>query len=204
MKYRVSRFKSLKICLKELEPFIRNGQHLQTGKPFARFGGLRSREILANWLICVAVNFSSQTDRLTFSSDPLGGDGVIVDRKTGQTWPTEHVMVPSIRSSQAKDLETLILEKIELKWRRGATYASGKTLVVFLNAGGGPWFPNKVAKRLPAPLHFEGVWIVGLQCVEAGQYVYNVARLDPAEGSAAVWRVQIAKDFDDWTVEPIQ
>lgn len=67
MKYRVARFKSLKICLKELGPFIRNGEHLQTGKAFKRFGGLRSREILANWLICVAVNYSaSQPDRLTF------------------------------------------------------------------------------------------------------------------------------------------
>ena len=37
--------------LKELEPFVRNGEHLQTGKPFKRFGGMRSREILANWLL---------------------------------------------------------------------------------------------------------------------------------------------------------
>jgi hypothetical protein len=27
--------------LEELEPFIRNGGHLQTGKPFKRFGGMR-------------------------------------------------------------------------------------------------------------------------------------------------------------------
>lgn len=48
MKYQITRFKNLKVCLKELEPFIRNGEHLQTGKPFKRFGGLRSRELLAN------------------------------------------------------------------------------------------------------------------------------------------------------------
>jgi hypothetical protein len=34
MKYNVKQFKSLKIALKELEPYIRNGQHLETGKPF--------------------------------------------------------------------------------------------------------------------------------------------------------------------------
>jgi hypothetical protein len=32
MKHRVTRFKSLKVGLKELEPFIRNGEHLQTGE----------------------------------------------------------------------------------------------------------------------------------------------------------------------------
>src|SRR6476660_6894011 len=36
MKYRVTRFKSLAIALKEIEPFIRNGEHLQTGKPFEK------------------------------------------------------------------------------------------------------------------------------------------------------------------------
>ena len=42
MKHQVTRFKSLKVGLKEIEPFIRDGKHLQTGKPFKRFGGLRS------------------------------------------------------------------------------------------------------------------------------------------------------------------
>ena len=48
MKYQVTQFKSLAVCLKELESFIRSGEHLQTGKSFKRFSGLRSREILAN------------------------------------------------------------------------------------------------------------------------------------------------------------
>lgn len=56
MKYPVRRFKSLAVALKELEPFIRNGEHLQTGRPFAKFGGMRSREMLANWLLSVGVN----------------------------------------------------------------------------------------------------------------------------------------------------
>jgi hypothetical protein len=49
MKYHVKQFKSLAAALKEIEPFVRNGQHLQTGKPFEKFGGMRSREILANF-----------------------------------------------------------------------------------------------------------------------------------------------------------
>jgi hypothetical protein len=36
MKYPVTRFKSLAVALREIEPFIRNGVHLKTGKPFER------------------------------------------------------------------------------------------------------------------------------------------------------------------------
>lgn len=205
MKYKITRFKTLEIALKELEPFIRDGEHLQTGKPFKRFGGLRSREILANWLLCVAVNSISQPDRLTFSSDPFGGDGIIRDSVTEETWQTEHVLVPRATSGEAEDVDALILKQIELKRSKGeAAYASGKTLVVFLNAGLGKWYPNKVAKRLPVPLYFEAVWVVGLQGVEANEYAYNVTRLDLSRGNAPVWRVRIGKDFDTWNVEPIQ
>src|SRR6266702_3988074 len=95
MKYPVTRFKSLAIALKELEPFIRNGEHLQTGKPFKRFGGMRSRELLANWLMCVAINATVKAERLTFTSDPTGGDGIIHDTTTDETWATEHVLIPN-------------------------------------------------------------------------------------------------------------
>ena len=81
MKYPVRRFKSLAIALKEIEPFVRNGDHLQTGKPFKNFGDMRSRELLANWLLCAAINSVSGAS-LTFSSDPIGGDGIIIDATT--------------------------------------------------------------------------------------------------------------------------
>ncbi len=205
MKYKVTKFKSLHTCIKELEPFIRNGQHLQTGKPFKCFEGLRSRELLANWLLCVAVNSFTQPDRLTFSSDPTGGDGVIIDSATGETWPTEHVIVPTARPDEKKDIETLILEKINLKQKKGgAEYASGKTLVVFLNADLGEWYPNKIAKRLPETLDFEAVWVVALQGVEESHYVYNATRLDLSRGNAPIWRIRIWPAFDGWDVTPIQ
>ena len=71
MEYRVTRFKSLATALKEIEPFIRKAEHLQTGRPFKKLGDMRSREILANWLLCVVVN-SVNDGKLTFSSDPTG------------------------------------------------------------------------------------------------------------------------------------
>ena len=72
MKYAVRRFRNLALCLKELEPFVRNGQHLVTGKPFKRFEGMRSREVLANWLICAAVNSKHRVERYSVSTDPTG------------------------------------------------------------------------------------------------------------------------------------
>jgi hypothetical protein len=202
LKYQITRFKNLHLALKELEPFIRNGEHLQTGKPFKRFGGLRSRELLANWLLCVAVD----QNRLTFTSDPLGGDGIIFDKITEETWPTEYILVPAVRVGKASETEDLILSAINKKQEKGgAAYASGKTLIVFLNAGGDQeWFPNKVAKKLPQPLDFEAVWVVGLYKVDNGSYIYGVTRLDLRQGNAPTWLIKISPDFDSWEVSVVQ
>ena len=100
VKYAVKKPKSLAVALKELEPFVRNGKHLRTGKPFKKFGDMRSREMLANWLLCAAVSAIDNRE-LTFTSDPVGGDGIICDPATGETWPTEHVMVPPLPQGEA-------------------------------------------------------------------------------------------------------
>lgn len=191
-------------ALKELEPFVRNGQHLETGKPFKNFGGMRSREILANWLLCAALN-SENGRNLTFTSDPLGGDGRIYDCDTGESWPTEHVMVPRLRAGQTAVAEGIILEAVKKKRRKGgAAYASGKTLVVFLNADIGRWMPDKVARQLPRPLHFAAVWVVSFQGLNRSEYVYNLAHLDLSEGNAPAVRVRIGQNFDIWEVTRIQ
>src|SRR5882762_10274598 len=181
MKYPVKRFKSLAIALKEIEPHVRDGRHLQTGKPFGNFADMRSREILANLLICGVTNFETEPGRFTFvgTDDPIGGDGVIEDTQTGDTFPTEHVLVPDLKGRTAEDIQALILGQIALKQDKGnAAYAAGKTPVVFVNAVGGPWFPNRVAKSLPKPLDFNAVWVVGLHGVQNSEYLYNVVQLD--------------------------
>ncbi len=205
MKVPAKRFKTPQIGLKELEPFVRNGQHLETGRPLASFHDGRSREILANWMICAALNAAQGAERFTFFSDTTGGDGIIFDGDTKTTFQTEHIMVPSRAGSDDADLEALISAAILQKCEKGgAAYASGKTLVVFLNAHGMPWFPNKAARSLPEPLPFETVWVVGFRGVERGQYIYNVAVLDIEIGDAPTWMVTVADTFDRWTVEAIQ
>lgn len=172
MKYPVKRFKNMEVALKQLEPFVKNAAHLESGKPFENFGGMRSREILANWLLCATINAIDKR-RLTFSSDPIGSDGIVQDDATGETWSTEHVMVPRQSGGENAEAQALILAAIEQKRNKGgAPYASGKTLVVFLYAGIGAWHPNRVAGALPKPLHFDAVWVVGLQKVEDGAYTY--------------------------------
>jgi hypothetical protein len=207
MKHPSKRIKSLAIALKEIEPYVRDGKHLRTGSPFKNFGDMRSREILANWLICAAFNGEVGSERLTFAGmqDPIGGDGVLVDTVTEETWPTEHV-ISLVPAGDTGEIEPRILAAVTQKLDKGGSaYAIGKTLVVLLEGGGErPWFPNRIAKALPQPLHFGAVWVVGLQAVEAGEYVYNVTQMDEEAGIAHVWRVRIAPDFDKWTVERIQ
>lgn len=208
MRHQVTRFKNLGVALSELERSIRrSGDHLQTGKPFRQFGGMRSREMLANWLLCVVGNYTRQADQLTFSSDPIGGDGVITNTITGETWPTEHVLVPRIPAGKSAYVEALILKAIAGKQAKGgAAYASGKTLVVFANAGDHTrWFPNRVARELPGTFDFAAVWVVALQTIEAdGAYVYGVTLLDLSVGNAPTFLVRIAPDFGSWVVGQIQ
>jgi hypothetical protein len=202
LNYSVMRVKSLAMALKALEPFVRNGQALQIWKkPVVELGNMLPRETLANWLLCAVAN-ATRDGKYTFCSAPrdIGGDGIICDVTTGETWPTEHVMVPE-RPGQACNAEELILQKVEMKRSKGgAGYANGKTLVVFLNAGAGIWYPNSVARRLPDPLLFDTVWVAGPQRIENGEYVYGVTNLDLSEGDVPVFEVRIGKEFDDWTV----
>jgi hypothetical protein len=118
MKYPVVRFKTMEVALKELEPFIRDGGHLQSGKPFEKLGGMRSLEALANWLLCAVVTATGQRD-LTFSSDPVGGDGILIDSKTDETFQTEHVMVPRLKGGEHADAHSLQGNRVKKSVTKG-------------------------------------------------------------------------------------
>jgi len=203
VKYPVTRFKSLEVALKEIEPMVRDPRHLQTGKPLEKFGDMRPREMLANWLLCATFEVIENRE-LLFYSDPIGGDGIIRDEATGETWPTEHVYVS--QHSKGPDAKGLILDAVNHKQRNGAAYCGGKTLVVFLDTpAAGVWFPNEIAKALPSPLLFDTVWVVGFFMIETGGvYVYNLTLLDVTGGNAPAFLLRIAPDFDAWNVEQIQ
>jgi hypothetical protein len=115
-------------------------------------------------------------------------------------------MVARSSARQGAGAQTLILKAIEKKRKKaGAAYASGKTLVVFLDLDGAEWFPNRVAKELPDPLHFATVWVVCfLKRTDDGEYIYGVTHLDVSKGDAPTFLVRIAKDFDSWEVVGVQ
>lgn len=206
MKHRVTGFVSLHAALKELEPFVRDGEHLLTGRDFPSVS-VRSREILANWLICVAVNSTQPCDRLALMGTTalIGGDGIIHDTQTGETWVTEHVADIQRNESTDSGAAERILSAINKKREKGgAAYAQGKTLVIFLLTGGGKWFPTKLAKELPEPLLFDAAWVVSFDGPDTEKYAYSVTRLDITQGQAPVWRIVINEKFDAWRVEAIQ
>lgn len=208
MKQRVTRFKSLKVALKELEPFIRNGQHLSTGRAFEGFGGLRSRELLAGWILCVVLNAQRSTPSFSFTSDPQGGDGVIYDSTAKIGWPTEHIFIPRAKEGEIENIETRMLGAIMKKQGKGGhAYASGKTLVIFVDDGRGQWFPNTVMKQIPRN-DFSAVWAVGLHDVVDDQYTYwTTLLLDESRTemmNAPSWLVRIGQQFDSWKVERLQ
>jgi hypothetical protein len=57
---------------------------------------------------------------------------------------------------------------------------------------------------LPDPLYFAAAWVVGLQGVEADEYVYGVTNLDLTEGNAPTLLVRIKEDFGAWEVKRTQ
>ncbi len=202
MRQEVTTFRTLKSCIKELERFIRDGNHLETGRRFKKFGNLSSREVLGCWLLSAVLCHEARSEKIRICTDPQGGDGNLYDTEEKRSYPIEQVMVTRW-GEVGKDLEGLILEQIGKKQNKGGkAYASGKILVVFLNRQGADWYPNRLAKMLPKKIDFDDVWVVGLQEVIDDTYLYNVTQLNSI--GCPIWRVHIDKLFESWVVSRIQ
>lgn len=201
MKYQVKQLRNLAMALKELEPHARHGRSLQVHREFKSIGQ-RPRELLANWLLCAVGCAGRGEETLAISQDPLGGDGLIVDRETGEQMFIEQVYVPPQKDA---DFEALAVKALQDKVAKGDAYAAGRTLVI-LSEATGMWHPNRLARQIAGTHGFNGVWVVHLdaQAIAEGRYAYLVAELAVSEGDAPVSRVSIAEDFGSWTVERVQ
>jgi hypothetical protein len=80
-RHNLTRIRDLGIVLKDMESYIKDPRFLRVGREFTNFP-LRPREALANWLMCVVGNHENGNADLTFTSDPTGGDGILL--KSGQ------------------------------------------------------------------------------------------------------------------------
>ena len=68
-----------------------------------------------------------------------------------------------------------------------------------------PLVSHRIARAVPQPIGFTQVRVVNLHgASEDDGYVYNVVQLDVSQGHAPTWRVHIANDFENWTVEVVQ
>lgn len=206
MKHQVRAFKNLRAALKALEPFVRDGRVLESGRPIPNFGKALPREVWGNWLVCAVCNFELNEERYTVTSDPTGGDGIILDRHTEEMWQTEHVIARKPKGAGGSDSEKEILKAIVSKNNKGGpAYAHGKTLVVFTNLPDGTkWYPNHILRQLPVPMHFSAIWIVSLQSHLDGGYVYGVVSLEEGEKGALAYVVMIESNFESWSVVRIQ
>jgi hypothetical protein len=202
MRAKVTRVKDLKTLLKDLERYVKAPDFLYRGRSFRNFG-LLPREVLANWLICSVGNYADTDGPLTFATDPMGGDGLIVSRKDGKLMFTEHVFIPKKALTKTTTVEDLMIASIKHKNRKGPSYASGKHLIVFSDARG-EWKPTRLATKIAGTHSFDSVWALHLEKGDAAGYTYAAALLDLADGQAPIWRLYIDGDFKSWHVERIQ
>lgn len=207
MSVRIKRLKDLKVALEELEPFVRNGRHLKSGRPFASMNDMRSRELLGNWLVCAVGNFENGDDDLTIGSSPniVGGDGLVVSRRDeNRLMVMEHVYVPVEVGANGGSIEAAVAKAEADKATKGTPYAKGKSLVVFSEMHG-KWYPNRAAKAVADTHAFEEVWAYHLlRDRPVDTYAYGVSLLDVTKGDAPAWIVEIDPNFDGWRVIRIQ
>jgi len=200
--HKVTRIKDLKIILSDFELVVKDPRFLRVGRDFSNFK-LRPREAWANWLLCVIGNFEAGDDDLTFSTDPTGGDGLIVSKKTGKLMRTEHVFSPAQNIKDLTSAEQQIEIAIAHKIKRGRDYAKGKQLVVFSEAVGS-WTPNRLAKKLVGTHYFDSIWVVALRSSGDSGYDYTVSEMQLIGDFAPIWEVKITSLFNSWQVVRVQ
>ena len=200
MRHKTTTIRDLRNVLRDIIPFVKNPKSLYTGRDLPSFSQ-RPREILANWLICAAASDPGESD-WTFGEDPMGGDGLLINRSTKEGWPTEHVFIPSPESPHNESVANLMVNAVEHKNKKGEPYATGKCLVIFAEGIDRQWFPNDVYKRIKGQHHFDSVWAVGLQESAGNDYKYFVVCLDEYPCPCCIISVNLAKA--EWIVERIQ
>jgi hypothetical protein len=181
--------------------------HLRTGPEFDQLNGLRSREILGNWLIAAALNHDAGLERWSFTSERAGEhgvDGYLYDSTVNGGYPTEHTIALEFGDTPTTTTEDRIIRAITKKQKHGgAQYATGKILVVMVEGGEQMWHPNAVARRLP-PHDFDTIWVVAFQKIVDDHRIYAATNLKFLGQNVPTWLVCISPDFTAWSVKRTQ
>jgi hypothetical protein len=202
----VRRFKSMRLALGEMQRYWYR-DHLRTGPEFDQLNGLRSREIMGNWLIAAALNLDAGWERWSFTSERAGEhgvDGYLYDSTVNGGYPTEHTIALEFGDTPTTTTEDRIIRAITKKQKHGgAQYAKGKILVVMVEGGKQMWHPNAVARRLP-PHDFDTIWVVAFQKIVDDHRIYAATNLKFLGQNVPTWLVCISPDFTAWSVKRTQ
>jgi len=191
--------KDFKKILKDFEPMVKDPKFLYDGRNIENFS-LRPREAWANWLLCVVLR-KIHGDEITFAEDDKG-DGLIIDKKTGQIIQTEHVSALEIpKGKKLSSGEQRIIDVINLKIERGAEYAQNKYLIVFFD-GAGVFYRNKIREAIRGRHNFTLIYSIGLLSSENDIYVYSVTEFH--YDFSITFKIEINKDFTDWKIFQIK
>jgi hypothetical protein len=204
MKSDVRTFKSLKDCLGQCEPFIRDPRILYIGNKIERFAWMLPREIWGNWILA-AICSEGREHEFRITTDPDGGDGVIWDPATEVGWRMEHILLPVSRPGDTRSTDQRIIDAANKKQTKGgAQYARGKTLVILNESSTGErWHPTVVAQNLPDN-DFVETWVIGPDSFDHASVTYAATKLELDRGQAPVFKVHINSLFTRWRVEQIQ
>lgn len=191
--------KDLKVALKDMEYWVKNPSCLRVGRDIKNFT-LRQREAWANWLLC-AVFCAVDKKNYTFAEDD-GGDGLIVNKDTGEWERVEHVSALDVPTRGEPLLgENRVVGAIEHKVRRGIEYARGKSLVVFIE-GAGVWYPNRVGRSIEGRHAFNSVYCISLVSCDNNGYVYSISKFHGTH--SPTWSIKINGTFTAWEVGQLQ
>jgi len=195
--------KDMKVALKEMEPLVREPDFLRTGREFTNFS-LRPREAWANWILCSVLQ-KLHGDHITFVEDEQT-DGYILDKKTGEVIPTEHVSALENEHNPQPSGEERIINAINKKINKGKEYAAGKWLVVFFD-GAGEFYRNKIGENIKGRHHFGAIYCIGL--LESPEesydyYEYIVTEFLDSRDASLSFKVRINPDFTDWEISQIK
>lgn len=192
--------KDFKVALKDMEPYVKNPAFLLKGREFTNFS-LRPREAWANWLLCVVLRKLHGED-LTFAEDP-SGDGFIVNKKTEEIIPTEHVSALENPFNELPKGEDRVINAVNFKIEKGSEYAEGKWLVVFFD-GAGEFYRNKIRESIKGRHNFGAVYCIGLLTSDDSGYSYIVTEFKESSGDKSVtFKIEINIDFTDWIISQV-
>lgn len=192
-----NRIKSFQVLLKDLEPVVKNHHEiLYTGREFTSFKQ-RPREVLANWLLCIVLR-EKYGDAITFR-ESHEGDGVILNKQTGDEILTEHVCAMDIPlGKEWPKGNDRIIEAVNHKAERGAEYAKGKKSIVFVD-GAGEINTGIIRQSIAGKHCFDCVYCISPLKADSNGYSYFVTEY--YDLASITFKVNINPYFIDWSVD---